>query len=181
MNLNLMITFLVSGLWHGANWTFIIWGGLHGFYQVIENECSRRFGKKNPDGKPAEKGKLSKFLHGLLTFALVSFAWIFFRANNVSDAFFIVTHLHRGIIHFGNSVVKMLVDMQLTYFSFGKLAAALIALMVYDYFSLKRDLIAEFSKVKWPLRWIFYVGVTCVIIVLKLHNGTSQDFIYFKF
>ncbi|MDD3412747.1 MAG: MBOAT family protein [Lachnospiraceae bacterium] len=163
--LNIMLTFLASGLWHGANWTFLIWGGLHGIYQVIENLFPRKKG----------------FMRGLLTFALVCFAWIFFRANTVSDAFYVVTHLHRGLIHFGNSVVKMLIDMQFTYFSFAKLAGSLLVLMVYDYFSLKKDLIIEFGKVKWPLRWIFYIGLTSLIIVLKLHNGTSQEFIYFQF
>ena len=178
VNFNLLVTFFASGLWHGANWTFVLWGGLHGFYQVIENFLYEKFGKKTSEKKHP---KLSGFCHGVVTFALVSFAWIFFRANNVSDAFYVVTHLHRGIIHFGNSVLKMLIDMQLTYFSFGKLAAALIALTLYDYFSLKKDLILEFGKLKWPLRWIFYIAVTSVVIVLKLHNGTSQEFIYFQF
>ena len=122
-----------------------------------------------------------KLLQTIITFCLVDFAWIFFRANTVSDAFYVVTHLHRGLIHFGNSVVKMLIDMQFTYFSFTKLAGSLLVLMIYDYFSLKKDLIVEFGKVKWPIRWIFYIGLTSLIIVLKLHNGTNQEFIYFKF
>lgn len=185
-DLNVIITFLVSGLWHGANWTFVIWGGLHGLYQVIENHINGRKSAKRPEEGALTKevktpGKLSGFFRGFITFGLVSFAWIFFRADSVSDAFYVVTHLHNGIIHFANSVTKMLVDMQLTYLSFGKLVVALTALMAYDYFSLKRDLLQEMGRLKWPLRWCLYIGLTSLIIVLKIHNGTNQEFIYFKF
>lgn len=175
-NLNLLVTFLASGLWHGANWTFVLWGGLHGVYQVIEKFFMDKFG-----GKERKTSGFRTFLKGLFTFALVSFAWIFFRANSLSDAFYIVTHLHRGIIHVYNAVIRMFIDMQFSYFAFAKLALSLAVLMVYDYVSLKRDLIVEFGKLKWPLRWIFYIGLTSLIILLKLHNGTTQEFIYFQF
>lgn len=167
--LNVMVTFLASGLWHGANWTYVLWGGLHGLYQVIEN----LFFKKKKTGK--------NILRTIVTFALVCFAWIFFRANTIGDAFYVVTHLYRGVLHFGNAFLKMLIDMQLTYFSFAKIVSGLVVLMIYDYFSLKYDLLRLLDKVKWPLRWLFYVGLVSFIIVLKLHNGTNQEFIYFQF
>lgn len=175
-SVNLLVTFLASGLWHGANWTFVLWGGLHGVYQIVENFVTERIGKKE-----TKLSGLRTFFKGLLTFALVSFAWIFFRANSVSDAFYVVTHLHRGVIHFYNAVIRMFIDMQFSYFSFAKLVLSLTALMLYDYFSLKKDLIVEFGRLKWPFRWIFYIGLTSLIILLKLHNGTTQEFIYFQF
>lgn len=70
---NLFITFLISGLWHGANWTFIIWGALHGIYLIIEALAGGR-----------QRGGLGNIL---LTFLLVNLAWVFFRANTVMDAF----------------------------------------------------------------------------------------------
>ena len=73
---NILITFLVSGLWHGANWTFVIWGGLHGLYLVLE----RLFCTKRPLGR-------------ILTFAAVCFAWIFFRAATVADAFTVISRI----------------------------------------------------------------------------------------
>lgn len=85
--LNLMITFLVSGLWHGANWTFVVWGGLHGIYQVIGNMW-RKFVHK-----PEYKSTFAQLISMAFCFVLVAFAWIFFRANNVSDAFTIVTKI----------------------------------------------------------------------------------------
>lgn len=74
---NLFITFIISGVWHGANYTFIVWGALHGMYQVIE----KSFGYKKD--KDSIIGRLIKIL---ITFFLVDFAWIFFRANSISDA-----------------------------------------------------------------------------------------------
>ena len=84
---NLMITFVISGLWHGANWTFVAWGFLHGLYLVIAQATAPfmpRF---------ARLPRLQTFLKTVVTFALVTFAWIFFRANNLRDSWFIATHL----------------------------------------------------------------------------------------
>ncbi len=85
--LNLMITMLLGGLWHGAGWTFVIWGGLHGFYLIV-NHAWRGFKKKMiwSDG-----GKLAKLGAGLLTFLAVVVGWVFFRADNFSSA---MTMLH---------------------------------------------------------------------------------------
>lgn len=90
--LNLMIVFLVSGLWHGANWTYIVWGGLHGTYQLIG-------GLTAPLKRKAEK-RLNvntsafsyKFVKVAITFALTCFAWIFFRADSISIA---MTYIER--------------------------------------------------------------------------------------
>jgi len=90
---NLFFVFLVSGFWHGANWTFMIWGALHGFYLVFAILIDR------PAEYMIRKTGLSKmpFLYNsiqlLTTFVLVTFAWIFFRANSVSDAAYIVKKL----------------------------------------------------------------------------------------
>lgn len=80
---NLMVTFLVSGLWHGANLTYVVWGGINGLYNIIY-----RF-------MPKPKNKIKRFapLKILGTFLLVDFSWIFFRAANLSDAVYIVKNL----------------------------------------------------------------------------------------
>ncbi len=75
--LNIMLTFLVSGIWHGANWTFIIWGGIHGVFQVLEKALGYN--------KRASVG-IVRILRVLLTFVLVTFAWIFFRMPTLNDA-----------------------------------------------------------------------------------------------
>ena len=93
---NLMVTFLVSGLWHGASLTYLVWGGLHGLYRVIGRLTA------------SAREKLKKFFHLekipfitkpisiAFTFLLVSAAWVFFRAETPEDAVYILTHLHTG-------------------------------------------------------------------------------------
>ncbi|RKN00879.1 MBOAT family protein, partial [Aquimarina sp. AD1] len=76
---NLFITFLISGLWHGAKWTFVIWGAINGIYLIIEILCN---------------GKRRKGVFNVIsTFCFISFAWIFFRANSVGDAFYIINKI----------------------------------------------------------------------------------------
>ena len=75
--LNIMLTFLVSGIWHGANWTFIIWGGIHGVFQVFEKALG--YNKRTSVG-------IVKSLRILITFVLVTFAWVFFRMPTLNDA-----------------------------------------------------------------------------------------------
>ncbi|MCS7073682.1 MAG: MBOAT family protein, partial [Bacteroidia bacterium] len=76
---NLMIVFLVSGLWHGANWTFVIWGFLHGLYMIIEDITGIT------QKKIFANATLQTWVFRLITFHLVLFAWVFFRANSLSD------------------------------------------------------------------------------------------------
>ena len=66
-------------------------------------------------------------------------------------------------------------------FSFAKIVVAIVTLMVYDYFAQKMNVFAEMDKLKPVCRWLIYIAIVCFIIVLKLHNGTNQNFIYFQF
>lgn len=88
--LNLMIVFVVSGFWHGANWTFIIWGALHGVYLISHIILNKLLQKAGYSFKP---NAIKHLLQILATYALVSFAWIFFRAANISDALYIICHI----------------------------------------------------------------------------------------
>ncbi len=175
---NIMLTMLASGLWHGANWTFIVWGGLHGIYQVIEGLFRRSHGEKK-DRRPTVP---SNILHWALTFILVDIAWIFFRADNFQDAIFVISHLHSGVIlHFAAAWNKMLIDFGLTGYTLLKLIAPVVLLCIYDYISLKRDISTEFSKVPVYLRWPVYILITVWVVNTQLHGGTTQSFIYFSF
>ncbi len=182
-NRNQLVTMLISGLWHGAAWTFVIWGGLHGIYQIIEGLCRKVFKKKEDTAeRPKALVIAGNFLHWAVTFAMIDVAWVFFRAKTIDDAFFIVTHMHNGVIlHFADAWTKMMVDMNLTVVALLKVLAAITALMLYDFISLKHDISVELSKLKMPLRWLIYISLTAVIIISELHGGTSQTFIYFNF
>jgi D-alanyl-lipoteichoic acid acyltransferase DltB (MBOAT superfamily) len=90
--LNLIIVFCLSGLWHGASWNFVVWGALHGTF-VIAWHLFRKY-------KRPAVGRAQFFLRLisiLVTFHAVTFAWIFFRARTLSDAFYVITHLFRGV------------------------------------------------------------------------------------
>ena len=79
---NLMVTFLISGLWHGANWTFVIWGGLHGVYLIVSQMVAPFTGRLRGIG----------VIKTVVTFGLVTYAWIFFRADHLTDAWYVASH-----------------------------------------------------------------------------------------
>ena len=81
--LNLLITFLFSGLWHGASWTFIAWGGIHGIMQIVEKATSGR----------KKYATCVVWCRRLFVFLFVNFAWIFFRAASFADAWYLIKHV----------------------------------------------------------------------------------------
>lgn len=102
---NLFFTFLISGLWHGANLTYIVWGALNGFYlvfglitQPLRKELVKSIGLANFP-------LFHKYLQVGITFLLITFSWIFFRANSIQDAFYIVTHLFSGVGSFLSNLI----------------------------------------------------------------------------
>lgn len=107
---NTMVVFLASGLWHGANWSFVAWGALHGAYQVIGDatkqlraKCAARLGIDR------QKSYYPAF-QVILTFTLVCIAWIFFRADNINQALFIIRRLlsdFRQELFFGGGILQM--------------------------------------------------------------------------
>ena len=181
---NIMIVFLVSGLWHGAEFSFVIWGGLHGLYQVIEDFCHKHLAKKEIRGKKEKDIVRSvpwNIGHGILTFGMVSFAWSFFRANNTSDALYIASHMHRGLRHIAGSCVMMMNNMLLDGPRLAWLLILIFILMVVDFVGLKHDIYRLYGKLPLILRWLLYTVITVFIIVMSLNGGVHQEFIYFSF
>ena len=156
---NLFVTFVVSGIWHGANWTFLCWGSLHGVLLCIEKALG--FSKRRFSG-------MEKFLHWAVTFVLVCFAWIMFRANNLSDAMTIAT----GI--FTNPGVPYL-----DYATFIAVGMAMIVLLdkeFADEYQWKTH-IAESDS--WLVRHVYLVVMISYIILFGVLGG--DQFIYFQF
>ena len=176
---NIMVTMLLSGLWHGADWSFVIWGGLHGIYQVLEDFLRKHVPKQKEKGRAASF--LSGLFHGILTFGMVSFAWSFFRANDTGDALYIASHMHRGLGHPAGSYIMMLNDMQLDNLKLLWVAVLVLILMIVDFLALKHDIYASFGKLPGWARWIIYTALTVFTIVLTLNGGHHQEFIYFQF
>jgi D-alanyl-lipoteichoic acid acyltransferase DltB (MBOAT superfamily) len=179
---NLFIVFLVSGLWHGANWTFVIWGALHGFYLVFAlftKNISNTFTKFIGLNKfPA----INNFLKILTTFLLVTFAWIFFRANSVSDAFYIVKHLFAGLHPYFSSLfhhARVRLGLGLSY---SELLIGVIAIVLMEIIHVMQN---KYSIRDWIrskpayIRWSIYYAIVIMIIFFGVYE--NRQFIYFQF
>lgn len=172
--LNLMLTFLISGLWHGAGITYLIWGGLHGLYQILETFWAGR-------EKKAEKKKQSGGIAaGLLTFSAVCFAWVFFRADHLTDAWRIISSSFSGISDLEQYLKTAVICLNMTYGHMVYTGIPLLLLAVYDYASLKTDVIAYISSRKIWIRYPVYI-LFLLVILLFSEKGVSTEFYYFQF
>lgn len=185
-NLNLFATFLVSGLWHGANWTFIVWGALHGAFLVFGNE-TRQARERLKRSVGIQPGNLAnRLLQTGFVFALVSFAWIFFRAQSMSDAWYIATHLFTNVPEQLQLVLSNANNSRdpILYLGKGKwvFGIAIASLLVMEGVHMlqrharMRTMLAE--KPAW-VRWPIYYGLVLSILFFGVFNKTS--FIYFQF
>jgi len=174
---NLFVVLVICGLWHGANWTFIIWGGIHGFYLVF-SAFTRSIRKRVHQVIGLDRvPKFHHYLKGMVTFLLVCFAWVFFRANHLSDAFYIISHLFTGWEGFGTEVLAPFWG-PLKF----KLMTGVISIGVL---LLVHLLIGEDSFSHWLsrkpilLRWSVYYSM--IVAILLFGHFESKEFIYFQF
>lgn len=172
--LNLLITFLISGFWHGSSLTFILWGGIHGLLQVIETLL---FPKKR---KGVEIKRRKHWWQLPITFLLLCFTWIFFRANSMEDAVWILSRLFWDIERPLNYLQTGIVCLGITPIAAIGMGLSVLVLAIYDLASLKGDVIAGFSKQKFFIRWPVYV-LFLVIIALFAPKGVATEFIYLRF
>ncbi|MCX6048187.1 MAG: MBOAT family protein [Chloroflexi bacterium] len=168
--LNTLIVFTVSGLWHGASWTFIIWGALHGFYMIMGSLTKGKWALDT--SRWGRLAFLGNWVNVLITFHLVAFAWIFFRAATLHDAWYIVTHLFADF-HF-----------RLNYgIGFG-VAPALIVLFCIAFMEgvqwLHRSGRINFTIQPVWARWSFYYVMIVLIVLFGVMKSNAQ-FIYFQF
>ncbi|MDR3170998.1 MAG: MBOAT family protein [Treponema sp.] len=165
---NVLITFLASGLWHGAHWTFVLWGGLHGISQIAEKVLPSPI---------KQKSSLPWLFRVVLVFFFVCFTWIFFRANTIADAFYIISHLFSGI---ENPKNYMLTAWPVPWKSNAlKGCCGIVLLLCYDFVSLKADAWRSIQRYPLAIRYSIYFGL--ILIILLLRAADSQQFVYFQF
>ena len=169
---NLFIVFLVSGLWHGAAMTFVIWGAIHGLIIVVE----KAFTKQRRKLFKSKESVLSYLIGLPITFVIVCLAWVFFRANSYKDSKIIFENLFQ--IHKSNSMFELgLVKSELS----------LLLIMIFGLLSFElvhRRFSATFllSKAPLPIRWVFYLIVEFCIMIFGIYGeGAMKEFIYFQF
>ena len=168
MYLNLAIVFVVSGMWHGANWTFIFWGALHGLY-IVSSRLSLDFRDRLVERFRINK-KLVTFSRMFITFQLVCFAWIYFRADSLAHANFIVSKIFS--LHWGRLYIPAMDQ-----FVYSLFAVAL--LFSGDILLEKFNLGTAILKQPVYVRWTAYASLAVVILLIGVFNGSQ--FIYFQF
>ncbi|MBQ7765273.1 MAG: MBOAT family protein [Lachnospiraceae bacterium] len=181
---NLMITFLVSGLWHGAAWTYVIWGGLHGVYQIAGDVLSPVRSKVIKWLRVDTSAFSYKFGQMAITFALTTFAWIFFRAGSIDQAIYYIQRLFtkwnpwvlfdQSLYNIGLDVIEMNV-----------LMIALLCLVIVDLLKYKKDISVAGFLMKQNLwfRWAVLLFFILAVLVYGKYgiNFDSSKFIYFDF
>lgn len=166
--LNLFIVFLVSGFWHGANWTFIVWGALHGTYLILEILL-----KPTTDKLLYTTSKFGKFISVIITFHLAMLAWIFFRASSIEAAMFALNQIFTNL-----------------FTSFSLTGTASAPLLIFSLFiTAALFYIIDFMKENKRIKELFFsssylrYGVYLFLIytILLFGNTDKTQFIYFQF
>jgi alginate O-acetyltransferase complex protein AlgI len=174
--INVMITMLIGGLWHGANWTFVAWGGLHGLYLWIEKAVSDRR-VKLADGQPVVAtasilpgiGIKENFLKALLTFFLVCITWVFFRAATFGGAWALLTAMFSS----QPGAAPLLTSIAII-----KVAVVITLMLAFHWTMRKTDVLKAAANLPWWGTGAIWAFMLAMII---LSQASSKSFIYFQF
>ncbi|MDT8375047.1 MAG: MBOAT family O-acyltransferase [Bacteroidales bacterium] len=168
---NIMTVYLVSGLWHGANWTFIIWGGIFGFLYILEFLGDKLLKRAGLD-KVFYKSKLIHPFRVAVIFLAVLVSWVFFRADNTGDAWHIITHMFTGwdrLPYLGSSAFETVLGLVLI--------LLLYAIQILQYRGVASIYMGP-TVVPRSLRW---AGYALLLVMIVMFGVSSEQFIYFQF
>ena len=178
--LNILLVFAVSGLWHGAALTFVVWGLLNGIYQVAGGLTARLRARCRQSLRMREDRPLTVLWQMAVTFVLATLAWVFFKAGSLSGALSVL----RAMLPAGPALVHpVLASMGLDRREFLAAALAGLTLLAVDLLSLRGSVRARVLALPRPLRWLVaLILLLCVFLFGVYGTGYDpQDFIYFKF
>lgn len=188
--INIMITFMVSGLWHGASLTFIVWGALHGAVQVLETFAHNAWARlrgRDPKDKAYRKKGAARIVSIVLVFIFATVAWVFFEADSVSDALYVLTNMWHGI---ASPVAYIKGGLQSIGINSGMMLHLIIVigmLFVYDltaYIASQKGstIFAWFNRLPKVVRWLVYILVVDLMVIWFMQYGAdSSSFVYFEF
>ncbi|WP_218017732.1 MBOAT family O-acyltransferase [Formosa haliotis] len=174
--LNLFLVFLTSGLWHGASVNFVIWGALHGILIVLEKLLS-----KNTSVFNFNKEQFSyKFFKIITNFLIVTFLWIFFRANTFADALIIISNLFNWDVN--NLFNGNVYNLGLSSGQFWITILFVFIMLVVEYYNSFISSISGFvMNQSLVFRWSLYLGIVLIIFIFGNYGLEKQEFIYFQF
>ena len=182
---NLMITFLLSGLWHGANWTFVVWGGLHGIYQVVGDLTQKTKNKIYTRWNFKTESVSFKVTKMIVTFTLVNFAWIFFRANTVRDAIIYIWRMLTRINLWALFDGSLNTSLGVSEIEINILMIAIGILLIVDliqYIAKKRiDIVLKNETL--AAKWMFAIVLIFFVLIFGVYGPqfSESQFIYFQF
>jgi D-alanyl-lipoteichoic acid acyltransferase DltB (MBOAT superfamily) len=171
---NVIIVFFITGLWHGAGWTYVIWGMLHGVYMLIGSLTTNIREKALEYIGIIKSSRIHKAFQLIITFHLVAFGWIFFRANTISDAFYIIKNLFVSSSLTFNKVFILSERREFV--------VAILAILFMEFIHLiqERVRIRQFLDDKpIVLRWVLYYAIIFAILIFGVYE--EVPFIYFQF
>ncbi len=184
--INLLTTFTVSGLWHGANITFVVWGFFHALFQIIEN-FTLKFRNKIWSKLRLEKSILRKAFGWFLTFSIITALWVVFRAENMTDAIYIYKSIAKSIIMGAKTGDAAWFSEYVFTLGLNKaqLFAGLVAttvLIAVELTQSKADLASFMRKRHFSFWWaIIAIMITLILMFGIYGNMEAQQFIYFQF
>ena len=169
---NVLAVFLASGLWHGANWTFVVWGGINGVYQVVS--LMTRGVRQQVAGVVRLPVAAAAILRGLVTFHLILVTWVFFRAASLSDAITILSRTAASVGSLPGLLQVRVLSGEIL------LSLALIAiLLVVEALDERRSVWVRLADRPLYVRWaVYYVALACLIV---LGTWSLQRFVYMQF
>lgn len=170
---NVLIVFLVSGLWHGADWKFVVWGGIHAVYQMYEG-LTYKLRKRIWQKLKLDGTFIQSFVKWFVTMVVVFFAWVFFRANSMSDALYIINQIFNNFGGFSTLANVFTAE----YLIVGLIGTAIITINHYLEEIKKLNVFTIFNKYTW-LRWGVYYTLIFIILIYGFYG--EAEFIYFQF
>lgn len=161
--LNILIVFLVSGLWHGAAWTYIVWGALHAIYQILERMFNLKF--------------KSKTLNIIRTFILVTFAWIFFRSSTINDAIYVITNMFSFSF---NDVKEQILSIGLDKYDLIVLSVSVTLVFIIEVLQYRKQIYTNFENLQLIPKLIICIILIFIITVFGSYGPgfDNSQFIY---
>jgi len=161
--INLMLTMLIGGLWHGASWLFVLWGGVHGLLLVGERFLNRVFGTA-----ALFRTGFATFILGIVTWLIICLTWVLFRADSPESAAQLL-----GVMMLFNSGNSLLAGAEIL-----QVGLVVAGLLCAHWFMRNRDFEKTVNKISWPISSII---LAIMILAIVLSPGEERAFIYFEF
>ena len=179
---NIMAVFLVSGLWHGAGLTFVVWGLLNGAYQVFGELLAPARERAIVALRIQSDGRFRHALAVLTTFALITLAWVFFRAETLREAVFILSHVFSPAVA-SPAGLAALGDLGLSWLQLDAALIAAVLVFVLEWLSTRTDLPATLFRQRTPVRWAVYYAAILTVVIFGFYGPvySAASFAYFKF